>query len=242
MGHSGQPDMEKLWEKLPKNKDGYSITYIEGDIPYLYNNGFVDVQRFSLDDWKNAFQPFKQKDGTYRLEKNDFIKLGSFRYNKANEPAFDPFALAERAWPDWELAYLWESTIKVSSTITFDVFKQCILALKKSGQVNESFELIIDENVKKQLAYLLERFPSPRRLLEKEVDKMREKTGKQIQSTQKNRDKSQFVSGETASEVKQKKLKNLESSAAEENLNLDEDSDSSLDVKSFKKPTGKFRG
>ena len=237
-----QTAMEKLWDKLPKNKDGYTITYAPGDLPYLYSRGFVDSQRFTLEQWKQAFTPYKISDGNFVLTRDQFLKLDVYRFKQAVGDTFEPLKLREGAWPDVELAYLWQSTIKPSSTITFEIFEKSIEIYKKKGKINAQGHLLVDEEVKKQLHYLLERFPSPKRILEKEVQKIREKRGEKIAAATKNRDDSVFTVGQSQQETKHKQLQNLQASKPKAPEDLPPTDKPTLDLKSLKKPSKNFRG
>lgn len=242
MGTPGQKNkMEEIWEKLPKNKDGYTITYLKNDPVYLYHNGFVDTQAFTLEDWLAAFKPFDQ-DGKFVLDREQFLTLEKYRFKTGAQPSFDAMKLREGPWPDVELAYLWQTTLKHNTTVSFDVFERAVEALKKDGHVDKDGFLLVDESVKKQLKFFLDRFPSPRRKLEKEVDRIRKKRGDTMAANTKNREASNFVVGQTQLETQQDKLKSLESSADEGPGDLHTDESESIDIKSFKKPKGKFRG
>ncbi len=236
--------MEDIWLKLPKNKDGRTVTYIAADIPYLYNSGFVDTQTFTLAQWQNAFAPYLTPVGTYVLDREQFLRLDPFRYKAPVEGAYDPFKLRDGAWPDYELAYLWKSSIRPSSTIPFEVFEQSVELLKKNGKVNAQGWLVIDADVKKHLSYLLDKFPSPRRKREKEVERLRQKRGQKIAAVQKNRDSSSFTIGQTQIEAKKEKLADLQASqtAKKSQPPRPEKEPAGLDLKSLKKPGKKFRG
>jgi hypothetical protein len=77
-------EMDYIWNKLPKQRapDGSEyIEYTASDLPYLYHHGFVDTQRYSLDDWLVAIIPFKHEEsGTYRLTQAQFLTLDKYRY------------------------------------------------------------------------------------------------------------------------------------------------------------------
>ncbi len=237
-----QTAMERLWDKLPKNKDGYTVTYAPGDLPYLYSRGFVDSQRFTLEQWKQAFAPYKAKDGNFILTREQFLKLDVYRFKQIVGDAFEPLKLREGAWPDHELAYLWQSTIKTSSTITFEIFEKSIEIYKKKGKVNKLGHLLVDLEVKQQLQYLLERFPSPKRILEKEVAKIREKRGEKIAGASKDRDASVFTVGQSKQEIKHNQFQNLQASKPKAPEDLPPTDGPTVDLKSLKKPIKKFRG
>jgi hypothetical protein len=235
--------MEDTWETLPKNKDGKTITYFPGDVDYLYDNGFVDTMKWSRKQWQGAFETFPKNGKNYILTRDDFLALTLFRYNGPVGEPFDPQKLREGPWEDEELDYLYLRSIKPSSAIKEEIYWASVKSLKESGQVDDKGNLVVDEAVKKQLAYLLDKFPSPRRKLEKEVTRLRKERGIKIQKQSENRDASGFMVGETDSEVKAKDLKSLESySSPAQQPPSDDDGKPSVSLKDLKKPKGTIKG
>jgi len=235
--------MEYIWERLPKNKDGKTVKYLVGDIPYLYHNGFVDTLKFSYKQWETAFIPFKQTDGTYLLDKPSFFTLRIFRYNGPSHAAFDPAKLRDGAWPDNELEHLYQKSIRPSTSITKEIFWNSVKALKTAGFVNDKAELICNERVRKQLSYLLDKFPSPRRRLEKEVFRIKNARDAGTALQQKNRDASNFVIGKTQKESEMEQFQKLQSSqAAPQAQTAHKTEGEALDLKSLRKPGGKVIG
>lgn len=236
--------MEFIWEKIPKNKEGL-IHYLETDIPYLYYSGFVDHTLFTYEEWEAEFQDCKQNDGSYLLTKEKFISLYPFRYAGPVQKPFDPYKVREGEWSQEQLAKLYEYSIKPSATFPEDVFWNSVETLKKKGFSSPSGNLIVNDKVKKQLAYLIERFPSPRRNLETEINRIkkgRESTYREVGS---NRNKSNFVEGKFESEDKLEAYKKLQSKAVDSKKSdsiEDNQSSESLDIKSLKRPRGPIKG
>lgn len=229
--------MEYIWGRLPKQKDGKTIRYLAGDIPYLYNNGFVDCIKFSLDQWQRAFVVFRQSDGTYVLNKEQFMALRVFRYTGPTNEVFDAMKIRPGTWFDDKLKILYEKTIRLTSTITEEVFWTSVKAMKKAGLVDAQGNLFIDDRVKTQINYLVDRFPSPRRRLEKEVARLRKERDSRLSSNQKNRDASGFIVGKAEKETKLEDLKKLQSSATSQNTSVQKvkTTGESLDLKSLRK-------
>lgn len=235
--------MEYIWGRLPKNPDGQTVTYLHGDLAYLYHNGFVDTLKFTYKQWETAFIPFKQQGGTYLLDKTSFFSLRLFRYHGPSHAAFDPSKLREGAWPDDELEFLYEKSVKPSSSITREIFWTAIGALKKSGAADESGQLVVNEKVRKQFNYILEKFPSPRRRLEKEVARLKKEKATATVSTGQARESSQFAVGKTQKEATLANLQKLQSSQA----TVPEEpqpgtSAKAIDLKSLRRPGGKLIG
>lgn len=233
--------MEYIWERVPKTKDGL-IHYLPGDLPYLYRNGFVDTQRVSYKEWKAAFDDCLQSDGAYLVSKEKFFSLRAYRYEGPVFKPFDPTKVREGEWVDTDLQKLFDLSIKPSSTIPEDVFWNSVKALKDQG-FTQNGNLLVNEAVKKQLAYLIERFPSPRRRLEKEVNRVREEREKEFRAVTDNRDSSAFVAGKFASEDKMEQFKNLEKKAAKAKPTLPQPKAAEgVDIKKLRKPTRKITG
>ena len=241
-----QDPMEYIWEKVPKTKEGL-IHYLPGDIPYLYRNGFVDSTRFTYQQWKNAFEDVKQGDGSYFVSRDKFMSLRPYRYVGPVFKPFDPNLVREGEWTDEDLKKLYSRSIKPSSGIVEEVFWNSVKALKDQGLVKNG-NLLVDATVKKQLAYLIERFPSPRRRLEKEVNRIREERENQARTIAKNRDASGFVAGKFASEAKMEEFKKLETSAPvrppaqSHQVASYPDENPTVDIKKLRKPGKKITG
>lgn len=232
--------MEFIWDKVPKNKQG-CIHYLPGDIPYLYRNGFVDSTRYTYDKWKKAFEDCKQDDGSYIVNKNKFLSLRIFRYNG---PVFEPFdsnRVREGEWTDEQLKKLYILSIKVSSTITEEIFWNSVSALKKQGLVKNG-NLLVNKAVKTQLSYLIERFPSPRRRLEKEVSRLRDERESQVRNTAKNRNASGYVIGKLSSEDKMEKFQKMQASGPQKATIPQPATSETIDLKKLKKPSGRISG
>lgn len=233
--------MMYIWEKVPKTAQGF-IHYLPGDIPYLYRNGFVDAIRYTYQQWKEAFKDCLQLDGTYLVNKNKFLSLRKYRYSGPCFQPFEPSKVREGEWNDEELKKLFDKSIKPSSSISEDIFWNSIKALKNQGLVQNG-NLLVNKAVKTQLAYLIERFPSPRRRLEKEVSRIREERESQTKQVAKDRDASLFVSGKLSSETKLEDFKKLETSVPLKSASpVIKDSKPTLDIKSLRKPGKKISG
>ena len=56
--------MEYLWDTLEKTPDGKHLRYNIYDVEMLWKMGFVDTEQYSMNEWKQVFEPYKQEDGT----------------------------------------------------------------------------------------------------------------------------------------------------------------------------------
>lgn len=235
--------MEYIWEKVPKTKEGL-IHYLPGDIPYLYQNGFVDTNKFTFEQWESAFDDCRQEDGSYLISHDKFLSLRQFRYAGPVFEPFDPNRVREGEWTDSDLKKLYIRSIKPSCSVPEDVYFNSIGALKKQGFVKNN-NLLVNKAVKTQLKYLVDRFPSPRRKLEQEVARIREKREAEYREVTTKRDTSKFVSGKLASETKSEKLKELQTSKSKSQTSKPSKppaGEETIDIKKLRKPRGKITG
>lgn len=242
-----QNPMEFIWEHIPKQEGGKTICYLKGDLDYLYYHGFVNSRRFTLQQWKNAFVSFKQPDESYVLTKEQFMLLEPFRYTGPSHELFNPAKLKERAYTDEELKLLFDRGISIASDVNEKFYWSYINAFKKQGHVDKDGNLVIGPTVKAGLYVLLEKFPSPRRRLEKEVLRIRLTRDAKLQANQKNRDASGFMVGETNIEAKQAALEALQASTKKPKKKKGEAEEEApkkdtLDIKKLRKPPKKIKG
>jgi hypothetical protein len=235
--------MEYIWERVPKTKEGL-IHYLPGDIPYLFANGFVDTTNFTYEQWKNAFEDCRQDDGSYLVSREKFMSLRKYRYEGPVFEPFDPHKVREGEWTDEDLQKLYDLSIQPSSGITREIYWNSINALKDQG-LEKNGRLIVNESVKKQLAYLIERFPSPRRRLEQEVHRLRQERENKYREVNKNRESSKFVSGKLASEEKISDFKNLQTKQKPSKKSPKKSAgtlkkDEGLSIKKLRKPSRKI--
>lgn len=234
--------MEYIWERLPKEKGGLQVRYIKGDIPYLYYYGFVDTKKYSLDEWKLAFEPFKQANGTFVLDKSQFMALRVYRYNARVKEPFDANRLRPGAWPDKELKHLYDKALSQCTVLPENIYWNAVAALKKRGKVDAAGHLMIDDEVKKQFIYLIDRFPTPRRNLEKEVARLRKEKMAQQTVQNKDRNASVFTIGQSEKEYQLENLNKLQSSRDVSTVPNQPAAENTIDLKSLqkqaRKPTG----
>lgn len=199
--------MEYIWSKLPKSRAASGDEYVDytlTDLPYLYNNGFVDTQAYSLDDWLVAFIPFKQAGNTYRLNKEQFFGLRRYRYAGIIRAPFDPLRLREGEWTEQNLWKLYRLSIKPSSTLTDQQFKLMLeSAKKKKLLVDGKFKL--DRSFKVKLQKLIDDNPSPLRRLELRVLETKRQEGERGSK----KEKSKYAVGKTKAETTSKAFSDL---------------------------------
>ncbi|MBF0103834.1 MAG: hypothetical protein HQM16_00780 [Deltaproteobacteria bacterium] len=236
--------MEYIWDRIPKQKDGKTIKYIKGDVDYLYLHGFVDTRNFTLEEWKAAFKPYAQPDGSYVLNKDQFLALRMYRYTGPSDEFFDALRIQEGPWTDKELQYLYDRSIGVASNISSKTFWAYINSLKKhTHYINKDGHFMMDMAVKMGIDSMVKMHPSPRTLLEKEVRRIRIEKDKQKFKSQFARDTSGFSIGQTESENKEDAFKKLQGPSKQTAAPAKEAAaQETIDLKSLLKPRPKMRG
>lgn len=94
------------------------------------------------------------------------------------------------------------------------------------------------------MAYLIDRFPSPRHRLEKEVHRIREKREEKVRKVTKDRDSSSFTVGKISSETKKEEFEKLQSSGPIQQSKSKEPAKEkpTIDIKKLRKPGKKISG
>lgn len=242
--NTNQDAMEFIWDRIPKQKDGKTIKYLSGDVDYLYAHGFVDTKKFKLEEWHKAFDPFKQKDGSFILTKKQFMSLRMFRYTGPSGEVFDALRIKPGPWTDEQLQELYDRSIGVASTLPEKSFWTFVNALKKkSSRFAEDGRFYIDMRFRVGLDALIKLYPSPRTLLELEVRRLRLEKDKAKLKSQLNRDSSKFMIGESEAENKTAAFEKMKSTSKQKQEQpKKEEQKETIDIKSLKKPSKTFRG
>lgn len=163
--------MEYLWATLEKTPDGKAIRYLPIDVEMLWKMGFVDTEKYSLDQWRLVFEPYKQADGSFRLEKEAFLALDRYRYKGEIHIPFDAMRINEGLYTEEGLSDLINTSIAPSCGLPPEKFKAFFDTLKETFRTPEDY-IRIDYDAKRQIRNLIEKSPSPLRNLEVMFDQM----------------------------------------------------------------------
>jgi hypothetical protein len=177
---SGTDMMEHLWEQLDKTKDGKHIRYTKVDVDQLWHMGFADTERVGLEQWRNIFEPYRQKDGTFILNRDEFLALDEYRYKGEIHVPFDAMLINEGRYTDEGLDELVEASIAPSCDLQRDKLNEFFSKLRKDFRQPDGL-ILIRKEAKQRIKAVLEAHPSPLRNLEVLLDKMIEKHGDEIE-------------------------------------------------------------
>jgi len=178
---AGSSVMEYLWETLDKLEDeeGDRIVYMPEDIEQLWWMGFVDTDRYSMEEWKRVFEPYRQHEGFYLLKHDEFLALDRYRYTGDIHIPFDAMLINEGKYTDEGLDELISASIAPSCFLPRGNLNEFFDRLKKDFRQADSL-ILIKKEAKERIRALLEQHPSPLRNLEILLDQMIESRGEKI--------------------------------------------------------------
>ncbi len=173
--------MEHLWGLIDKTPDGKHVRYDEIDVEHLWWMGFVDTERYGMEEWKAAFEPFRQPDTTFTLSKDDFFALDKYRYKGEIRIPFDAMKINEGKYTDEGLDELVNASIVPSCSLPREKLREFIDTLKKDFRQPDKLILIKSE-AKRRIKTLLDKNPSPLRNLELLLDDMISRRGEDMEA------------------------------------------------------------
>ncbi|OGQ30577.1 MAG: hypothetical protein A3I75_00415 [Deltaproteobacteria bacterium RIFCSPLOWO2_02_FULL_50_16] len=154
--------MEWIWERIcSKDKDGNELLeWTLQDIEEMYHNGFVNFEKYSKDQWVEAFHSSRQKKGSYQITKKDWLKKTPFRYNGRVQTPFDPMTIKEGPWKPEELKKLIKTKIYPRTTVSEKIFEDMLENAKKLGKfVDDHF--VLTKAFKISIKNFFVNYPSP---------------------------------------------------------------------------------
>jgi hypothetical protein len=209
--------MKFIWEQVsqPDPQGRRWIRYGgRHDIVYLYETGFVDTDKYPLNEWIDAFKDSLQKDGRYVLDENQWMAKKKYRYDGPIDAPFDPLSMPEKMWNPEEFEKLLKEKILPSMAIPEKIFRESLQRVKDRMFVNGKVN--IDKQFKAVLKQIMETSPSPRRFREvslaEAVKKMGQgapKTGVPSAPSQAAQQKSGFAKGPAAGQAAVDQLSKL---------------------------------
>lgn len=162
--------MSYLWETMDKTSEG-NIRYALEDVDALWHMGFVDTESITLETWRSVFEPFRQADGTFHVNRDGFLALEKYRYQGEIHVPFDASLINEGRYTDEGLADLFRHSIRPSVNLDNASFNTFLETLKTDCR--EAGGLIrIGKDAKLRIKQLIDRSPSPLRNLELMFDQM----------------------------------------------------------------------
>lgn len=163
--------MEHLWDTLDKTPDGAHIRYSIIDVEQLWWMGFVDTHRISLENWTRLFDPYLQGDGSYLLNRDQFLSLEEHRYKGEIRIPFDARLINEGKYTEEGLDELVEASVVPSCGLPREQIASFFAKLKKEFRKPDGL-ILIEMPAKLMIKALIDEHPSPLRNLEVMLDGM----------------------------------------------------------------------
>lgn len=165
---------EQIWDKVSK-PDGTGKRAIRyesvDDLVFIYASGFVDADKYTLEQWIKAFESSRQKDRSYRVSYDQWLANEKYYYTGPVRIPFDPLKIPEKEYTKEEVIELLKTCIVPSSQsipekVPLFIKDYEMRGLFKNGKLQMTSEL------KKELNLFIVRFPSPLRVLEVNIQKL----------------------------------------------------------------------
>ncbi|MBI2082900.1 MAG: hypothetical protein HYT76_04960 [Deltaproteobacteria bacterium] len=169
--------MEELWDVVAQESDDgqkYIIYQNQYDLLYLYANGFVDFKKQTLEQWIKAFDDSKQKDGGYKVTKEQWLKKGSYRYSGPIGEPFDPDRLQEREFSEKEFEAVFKQFVCPSTWIPEANIPLILDHYRKQNKLVNG-KIRINKEIKNEIRTALEKIPSPLRILQLDIASIQNK-------------------------------------------------------------------
>ena len=169
--------MEHIWKQVAKKEEGgQEFIHYTGvaELNFLYFTGFVNTQKYTLQEWQKAFDDSRQSNGSYRVTKDQWMAKQAFRYNGPVGRPFKPLDdLQEREYNETEIVDVLKNKIVPSTSVDEKTILGYVNHYKSRGMLVNG-KMKVDKSLKRDIHTLLEMYPSPLRVLQINVQKMRE--------------------------------------------------------------------
>lgn len=168
--------MQFIWDSLQKEPDGDHVRYSIDFIDFLWDYGFVDTNAHPRKTWRAAFDLYRQPDGTYFLNRQEFVALEKYRYRGEIRIPFDALRINEGQYTDEGFQELVDASIAPSVALGTEELQRLVQDLKTEFRQPNGLVLIRRPAKLKMKQWIDER-PSPLRRLEIVFDQMLQEQG-----------------------------------------------------------------
>lgn len=204
--------LEQIWNQVATQaEDGKKYIILKlgiQDLMFLYMSGFVDAKKYSFKQWMEAFTPSRRPNGHYWVLKEHWLEKKKYHYTGPVKIPFDPMKMEERDYEEQEITKLLTEKILPGTMFNVAYAPTIINNLKAQGRlINGKFR--IDQELKKYLLGVMNQYPSPMRILEVSVDRMRKAKKGDRKLMQEQIQKSAFSAGSTAQQIAAARLSSL---------------------------------
>jgi len=201
----------EIWERVSKDPgDGVRvITFAtENDLNFLYASGFVDAEKYTMEQWLKSFDECKQKDESYIVTNKQWMAKEAMHYTGPVREPFNPLNLPEEELTEAQFVTMLKQCIIPSSQATVEKIP-VILKDFKDQEFFKDGKIMVTTKVKNELNIFLAMYPSPLRVLEFKI--MQLKSGEIATTGSEFTDimASGYVAGASKAKTTQSKLDSL---------------------------------
>lgn len=171
--------MQYLWSTMDKTEDGEHIRYTSLDVEQLWWMGFVDTEKIGFEEWISVFEAYRHADGSFLLNKDEFLSLDVHRYKGEIRVPFDAMQINEGKYTDDGLDDLVDASIVPSSSLSPEQVRDFFKTLKDEFRGPDGL-ILIKRPAKEKINALVNSYPSPLHNLEVIFDNMIKARGKEM--------------------------------------------------------------
>lgn len=209
-GEKSQQILQKMWDRCAKpGADGRKQIIIKNrtDLEYHYWSGFVDDEKFTIQEWVDAFQDSLLPNGMYLVTEDQWMEKAEYHYSGPIDPPWDPMTIREGEWGETELEELAWNRLKPNVYFPKEDFSKIIAEVKKT-MPRANGKYLISRALKQDWTEFVNTYASPRRVLQMGVAQLRASSG-QSTSQQVGGPQTGFAKGPAASRQIADKLSDL---------------------------------
>ena len=174
--------LQKMWERCAKpGADGrkYIVIKDRADVEYHYWSGFVDDEKFSVQEWADAFQDSLLAKGVYLVNEDQWLAKAKYHYSGPIHPPWDPMTIREGEWDETELETLAWEKLKPNVYFSKEDFAKVIAEVKRTIP-KASGKYVIGRALKQDWTEFVNTYASPRRVLQMGVAQLKAARGQPI--------------------------------------------------------------
>lgn len=200
---------EEIWNKVAQD-DGSGKRVIQynskDDLLFIYASGFVDADKYTYDQWREAFNSSLRKDGSYRVAFDQWMAKEKFYYDGPIRTPFNPHNIPEKEFTEDEIADMFKKCMIPSSQTTEDKIPLWLDTFKNRGLLKDG-KMMMTKEIKKELADFISLYPSPLRVLEVNVQRILR--GEEAIGVEGAEDKTKFALGKSTVRTTQAHLETI---------------------------------
>jgi len=162
-----QKILKAMWDKVAKpGADGnkYIVIKNRSDLEYHFWSGFVDDDKYTLQNWVDAFKESLLPNGIYLVTERQWMEKAEYHYSGPIYPPWDPMTIREGEWSEEDLDDLTREKIQPSVNFSKDDFSKVYAEVKKDMPKKDG-KFLISRDLKIEWTTFINTYASPKRVL-----------------------------------------------------------------------------